>query len=185
MSRACLAFVPCLVLVPFLTVSEAVAQEVTFDYDQAADFTKYKTFGWSLAQVPAKNPANHVRITRAVEANLATRGITKATDGDPDLTLTYSGKVGEKVKVTSKSAGSYWEPTNLRTTVDVGKVKAGTLILEMADAHTKDVVWRGVATTIGLRPDMMEEEITAAVKKLLEGYPPTKAKAVPPEPPKP
>lgn len=183
MSRACLAFVRCLVLV--LTASGGVAQEVTLDYDHDADFAQYKTFGWSLAQVPAKNPANHVRITRAVEAHLAPRGVTLATDGDPDLTLTYSGKVGEKVKVTSKSAGSYWEPTNLRTTVDVGKVKAGTLILEMADAHTKDVVWRGVATTVGVRPDMMEEEITAAVKKLLEGYPPPKAKAAPPEPPKP
>jgi hypothetical protein len=150
----------------------ALAQEVKLDYDQDVDFSRYKTFGWSLAQEPAKNPANHVRITRAVEANLAARGVTKATDGAPDLLLTYSGKVGEKVKVTGKSTGSYWEPTNLRTTVDVGKVKAGTLILEMADARRKEVVWRGVATTIGVRPDLMEEEIAAAVKKLLEDYPP-------------
>jgi hypothetical protein len=185
MPRAPLAFVRCLVFGPFLAASGVAAQEVKLDYDPAADFTKYKTFGWSLAQEPAKNPANHVRITRAVEANLATRGVTKATDGAPDLYLTYSGKVGEKVKVTGKSAGSYWEPSNLRTTVDVGKVKAGTLILEMTDARAKDVVWRGVATTIGIRPDLMEEEITAAVKKLLEGYPPTKAKAAPPELPKP
>ena len=127
MSPAGLAYVRCLVVVSFLTASGVAAQEVTLDYDHAADFTKYKTFGWSLAQEPAKNPANHVRITRAVESNLATRGVTKATDGAPDLTLTYAGKVGEKVKVTSKSAGSYWEPTTLRTTVDVGKVKAGTL----------------------------------------------------------
>lgn len=185
MSRTFLSFFRGLVVVSFFTVSGVAAQEVKLDYDHAADFTKYRTFGWSLAQEPAKNPANHVRITRAVEAHLATRGVTKATDGAPDLYLTYGGKVGEKVKVTSKSAGSYWEPSNLRTTVDVGKVKAGTLILEMADAHTKDVVWRGMATTIGVRPDLMEEEITAAVKKLLEDYPPRKASAAPPEPPKP
>lgn len=159
-----------------LFAATVLGQEVTLDYDQSADFTQYKTYGWSPAQEPAKNPANHIRITRAVEGNLVTRGVTKATDGAPDLLLTYVGKVGEKVRVTGKSAGGYWEPTNLRTTVDVGKVKAGTLILEMTDARTKDVVWRGVATTIGVRADLMEEEINAAVKKLLEGYPP-KAKA--------
>ena len=173
-----------LILPILLFAGAAPAQEVKLDYDPAADFTKYKTFGWSLAQEPAKNPANHIRITRAVETNLTAHGVTKATDGDPDLYLTYLGKVGEKVKVSSKSAGSYWEPTNLRTTVDVGKVKAGTLILEMADARTKDVVWRGVSTTVGVRPDYMEEEIKAAVKKLLEDFPPKKPSEAPPEPPK-
>jgi len=172
MSRACPSFARCFVLVSILTISGVAAQEVALDYDRATDFTQYKTFGWSLAQEPAKNPANHIRITRAVETGLAARGVIKATDGAPDLLLTYVGKVGDKVKLTSKNAGGYWEPSNLRTTVDVGKVKAGTLILEMADARRKEVVWRGVATTIGIRPELMEEEIQAAVKKLLEGYPP-------------
>jgi hypothetical protein len=157
-----------------LLAGTASAQEVKLDYDRELDFSKYKTFGWSLAQEPAKNPANHIRITRAVEQNLTAHGVTMATDGNPDLYLMYYAKVGESVKVTGKSAGSYWEPTNLRTTVEVGKVKAGTLILEMYDARTKDVVWRGVATTVGVRQDRVEEDINAAVKKLLADYPPKK-----------
>lgn len=185
MSRSALSFIRGFVLLPLLAAGGAVAQEVKLDYDPDADFTQYKTFGWSLAQEPAKNPANHIRITRAVEANLTAHGVTKATDGAPDLYLTYLGKVGEKVKVTGKSAGGYWESSNLRTTVDVGKVKAGTLILEMADAHTRNVVWRGVSTTVGIRPDYMEEEINAAVKKLLADFPPKKPSAAPPEPPQP
>jgi hypothetical protein len=185
MFRTAPSFLRGLVLVPYLAAL-AAAQEVKLDFDPATDFTQYKTFGWSLAQEPAKNPANHIRITRAVESNLVARGVTKATDGEPDLYLTYLGKVGEKVKVSSKSAGSYWEPTNLRTTVDVGKVKAGTLILEMADARSKEVVWRGVSTTVGIRPELIEEEINAAVKKLLQDYPPKKKpSAAPPEPPLP
>ena len=84
----------------------------------------------------------------------------------------YHGRVGDKVKVTGRSEGGYWEPTNLRTVVDVGKVKEGTLVLEIYDARTRDVVWRGVATSVGIRPDRMEEEIKAAVQKLLEDYPP-------------
>jgi len=159
----------------------AAAQEVNLDYDQGLDFSRFKTFAWSPAQTPAPNPANHIRITRAVEQTLEGRGLAKSTDGRPDVYLMYQGRVGDKVKVSSKNTGGYWEPTNLRTMVDVGKVKEGTLVLEMYDAQSKDIVWRGVATSVGVRPDRMEEEIKAAVKKLLEAFPPQKAEPEPPQ----
>ena len=161
---------PILPVVLFAATLEA--QEVKLDYEKDADFSSYKSFAWSPAQTPAPNAANHIRVTRAVEAALAGKGFTMSTDGRPDAFLMYHGRVGEKVKVTSRSTGGYWEPTNLRTVVDVGKVKEGTLVLEIYDARTKDVVWRGIASSVGVRPDRMEEEIQAAVRKLLEGYPP-------------
>lgn len=160
------------VLFLLLAAGPASAQEVKLDYDKDTDFSSYKSFAWSPAQQPAPNPANHIRITRAVEAGLTGKGLTKSTDGKPDAFLMYHGRVGDKVKVTGRSEGGYWEPTNLRTVVDVGKVKEGTLVLEIYDARTRDVVWRGVATSVGLRPDRTEEEIKAAVQKLLEDYPP-------------
>jgi hypothetical protein len=163
----------------FAVVANASAQEVSLDYARDHDFALYKSFAWSPAQQPAKNPANHIRITRAVEEALGPKGMAKSADGRPDVYLMYHGRVGDKVKVRSKNTGGYWEPTNLRTVVDVGKVREGTLILEMYDAQTKDVVWRGVATSVGVREDRAEEEIKAAVKKLLEAYPPV------PEPAKP
>jgi hypothetical protein len=161
-------------LVPplLLAASTAAAQEVRLDYDKDTDFSTYKTFAWSPAQQPAPNAANHIRVTRAVETGLVGKGLAKSTEGKPDAYVMYHGRVGEKVKVTGRSEGGYWEPTNLRTMVDVGKVKEGTLVLEIYDAGTRDVVWRGIATGVGVRPDRMEESIKAAVDKLLEGYPP-------------
>ena len=158
-----------------LSAVAASAQEVKLDYDHDVDFSRYKTFGWSVAQQPAKNPANHIRITRAVEEGLAGKGLSKDASGIPDAYLMYTGRVGDKVKVTGHSGGSSWEPTNLRTMVDLNKVREGTLVLEMYDARTKDIVWRGVASGVGVRDDAMEEAIREAVKKLLEGYPPKKA----------
>ncbi len=166
-TRLALAFV--------FTASFASAQEIKLDYDHDVDFSRYKTFAWGVAQQPAKNPANHVRITRAVEEGLAEKGLRKDAAGAPDAYLMYTGRVGETVKVTGRSAGSYWEPTNLRTMVDLNRVREGTLVLELYDAHTKDVVWRGVASEVGVRDDAMEEAIKATVKKLLDGYPPKKA----------
>ena len=158
-----------------LSASAAKAQEVKLDYDHDADFSRYKTFAWSVAQQPAKNPANHVRITRAIEEGFAAKGWSKDAAGTPDAYLMYTGKVGETVKVAGRSAGGYWEPSNLRTVVNLNKVREGTLVLEIYDAHSKDIVWRGVATEVGVRDDLMEESIKAAVKKLLDGYPPKKA----------
>ncbi len=166
-------------LVFLAVVASASAQEVSLDYDRAFDFTLYRTFAWSPAQQPAKNPANHIRITRAVEEALRPKGVAKNEDGRPDVYLMYHGKVGDKVKVRSKSTGGYWEPSNLRTVVDVDKVREGTLVLEMYNARTKELSWRGVATSVGVREDRMEEDIKAAVKKLLEDYPPKKPEADP------
>jgi len=152
----------------------ASAQEIKLDYDKDIDFSKYKTFAWSVAQQPAKNPANHIRITKAVEETFKGKGLSKDATGTPDAYLMYTGRVGDKVKVTGRPGGASWEPTNLRTMVDLNKVREGTLVLEMYDARTKDIVWRGVASEVGVRDDAMEESIRAAVKKLLEGYPPKK-----------
>ena len=159
----------------FLSAAAAAAQEIKLDYDHDVDFSRYKTFAWSVAQQPAKNPANHIRITRAVEEAFTAKGLSKDAAGIPDAYLMYVGRVGDKVKVSGHPGGSSWEPSNLRTMVDLNKVREGTLVLEMYDARTKDVVWRGVASEVAVRDDAMEEAIRAAVKKLLDGYPPKKA----------
>ena len=167
-------FLPALALL----AASAAAQEIKLDYDHDVDFSKYKTFAWSVAQQPVPNQANHIRITRAVEQGFIAKGLSADTAGKPDAFLMYHGQVGESVKVEGRNAGAYWEPTNLRTMVDINRVRAGTLVIEMYDAGTRDIVWRGVASNVPYRPDQAEELITAAVKKLLEGYPP-KAEASP------
>jgi Domain of unknown function (DUF4136) len=160
----------------------ASAEEIKLDYDREVDFSRYKTFAWSPGQDPAKNPANHIRITRSVERGFTAKGLAKSAEGNPDAYLMYHARVDDLVKVTGKSAGGYWEPSNLRTTVDIGKVRQGTLVLEMYDGGTKDVIWRGIASGLAVRPDRTEEDIDAAVKKLLEGYPPAKEAEAKPKP---
>ena len=68
---------PGAILALALSAVAASAQEVKLDYDHDVDFSRYKTFGWSVAQQPAKNPANHIRITRAVEEGFAGKGLSK------------------------------------------------------------------------------------------------------------
>ena len=150
----------------------ASAQTVKIDFDAKVDFSKYRTFAWSEAQQPAGNPANHIRITRAVERELLAKGLEKAESGPADVRARYYSKIEKKLKSSSRQESGTWQPNDLRTMVDVSRVDQGTLILELSDGETKSVVWRGTAVGVAPRPDLVAEVIDASVKKLVAAYPP-------------
>lgn len=158
----------------------ASAQDIKVDYDHDIDFSRYKTFAWSPAQQPSHNPANHMRILKAVTQAFIAKGLNQEEGGQPDAIIMYHGHIDETVKVKGGNAGSYWESTNLRTMIEVNKVKQGTLVVELYDAQTKEIVWRGMARGIAVKPDAAEEVITAAVNKIIKAYPPEKP--ITPEP---
>jgi uncharacterized protein DUF4136 len=149
----------------------AAAQSVKVDFDKDADFSRYRSYVWSPAQEPVPNAANHVRITRGVEAELEARGLVKAETVPADLTVRYVGKIEKKVRGSSYSTG-YWQPNDLRTMVDIKRVQEGTLIVELYDGSTKLLVWRSVATDTPASPDMLGQQIQDLVKKSFAEFPP-------------
>jgi hypothetical protein len=162
----------CLAALVALAPCALEAQTVKIDFDKKADFSKYKTFAWSESQEPAVNLANHVRITGAIEAELVAHGFAKAESGRPDLKVRYVGKVEEKLRGSSYTTGSNWQPNDLRTMVDIKKVKEGTLIVELYDRATRLLVWRSVATDTPASPDQIEQQIQDFVKKSFADFPP-------------
>ncbi len=166
MKSLCLAAL--MVLVPWALE----AQTLKIAFDKEADFSKYKTFAWSKSQEPAPNAANHLRITRAIEGELLAHGLVKAESGPPDLMVRYVGKVEQKLRGSRYSTGSNWQSSDLRTMVDIRKVKEGTLIVELYDGVTRLLVWRSVASDTPASPDQIEPQIQAFVKKSFADFPP-------------
>lgn len=145
---------------------------VKVNVDKDADFTRYKTFDWAPGQQPTANPVNHIRITRAVERELAARGLQRQMEA-PDLRVAYLAKIEKKIKGQSYQTESPWRATpDLRTVVDFKRVEEGTLIVELIDAGTKLTVWRGVATQPVPPPDEVGPVIDRTVTELLAEYPP-------------
>jgi hypothetical protein len=142
------------------------------DFDKDAPFAKYKTYAWLESPARAENLANHIRITRAVEKELSGKGLALDTSGRPDVFVRYIAKIETKVRGSSRKAGSPWEPTDLRTIVDIERVKQGTLIIEMLDGETRDVVWRAVGSDAVARVDLIEDQINTSVATMLAQYPP-------------
>jgi len=147
--------------------------EVKVDQAEDTDFKAFKTFAWLETQEPVDNPANHVRITYAVERELVKKGLKKlATDGTPDLRVRYFGKIEKRVKGSSRVTDAYAPTPDVKTTVDFSRVTEGTLILELMSDKSRLIVWRAVASEPMGPPDEAEAQIYRLVKAMVARYPP-------------
>ena len=111
------------------------------------------------------------RLKKSVIATLNGKGFTK-TQSAPDLLVAYHINVKKKTKVNVYGHGyGYWGPRP----VDVHQFKEGTLILDLVDPKTKQLVWRGwgrgVFEPTG-DPQVSQARIDEAVSQVLKHYPP-------------
>jgi len=151
----------------------APSKKVEVEWNREADFSRYKTYAWVPYQQPVPNPANHVRITRAVERELEAKGFAKAPLApDADVFVEYKAKLEKQVKGTPYEGGSSWTPTNERFMVRFDKIEVGTLVVQLWDGKTQDVVWQAKGSEKVTTPDQTERIINAVAARLFEAYPP-------------
>jgi len=170
-----------------LTIS-AFAQDVRYNFDKNADFSKFKTYKWvTLKDAQKVNDLVDKQIVDAVDAELATKGLTKVTEDSANLYIGYQAGIGQEKQYTSYSSdwgygpgwyGGGWYgggPSMGTTTGQTSTIYIGQLALDMYDSANKDLAWRGVASkTIDpkAKPDKQQKNLAKAVKKLLKNYPP-------------
>src|SRR6185295_16164336 len=87
----------------------ASAQDVKYNFKQGTDFSKYKTYKW--VRVPNAQYPNQIldeQIIRAIDAQLAMKGLTKSEE-NPDLYVTYQAALNQEKQWNSYSTGGdYW-----------------------------------------------------------------------------
>ena len=68
------------------------------------------------------------------------------------------------------------EPVN--TTTTIRKYTQGTLVVDIWDARTKELIWRGTATdSVSDSPEKNEKKMKKAMEKLFKNYPPDGGKS--------
>jgi hypothetical protein len=165
--------------VVLLAPSLALAQKVSFDFDKTADFSKFKTYALKDG-TKVGDPLIDNRIVAAIEAELAAKGLTKKDDG-PDIAVVYHVAFDKQKDITTFSSGygygyrwgGGWGTTDVR----VNEILVGTLIIDVADATKKEVVWRGMGVKevdTQAKAEKRDKNINAAVKKIMQNYPPKK-----------
>src|SRR5689334_22388622 len=119
------------------------AQKVTTDSDPSAPFASYKTYAWT-AGTPSPNPLGEQRIHAAVNQQLAAKGMTEVT-ANPDVYVATHVSTAEQKELIANGFGP-WGFGGGFGTATVQTYVQGTLIVDLYDASTKKMVWRGVGT---------------------------------------
>ena len=155
-----------------LTGLGAFAQKITVEFDQAADFSKYKTFAIRDGQLNSKSPALNSelikkRIDADIERALTARGLTMAA-GRTDLNVRYHFGSARKSEIESYPAG--WRGFGTRV-VRVPYTE-GTLVIDLRDPSTRSLVWRAIASEEKSDARKIEGKLEDMVRKSIEKYPP-------------
>jgi hypothetical protein len=154
---------------------------VTNDYDKTANFSQFKTYRIVQLeqQYQALSQFNQSRVINAVNAQMLAKGFTQSSD-NPDLLVNITSILKNKQEIVSNSYGygGYYRPYawgggNMTTTTNVENYTAGSLIIEVANASTKKLLWEGIGNKdIDAPASNPEQAINAAVQKIMASFPP-------------
>ena len=155
-----------------LSTALAWAQKITVEFDQAADFSKYKTFAIRDGQLNSRNPAlNSELVKKKIEADI-TRDLTarglEITTGRSDLNVRYHFGSVRKAEIERYPAGWYGMGTRI---VRVPYTE-GTLVIDLRDPSTRSLVWRGIASEEKSDGTKIEGKLDDMVRKAIDKYPP-------------
>jgi hypothetical protein len=162
--------------------------DIKYDYDMDSNFTAFKTYQWiprtmtnasgSAQSAVTNNTLLDQRIHRAVDTQMTAKGFTP-TEENPDIMVVYHVGLADKVDVQDWGytyAGSYWGG-GMGRNVDVYQYTEGTLIVDLVNSNSKQLVWRGSATGVvdpTNSPEKMEQRVNDVVARIFANYPPKK-----------
>jgi len=152
----------------------ATSQDVRHNYMPGVDFSNYHTYKWIEIEGGAHpNQIVDAEIKQSVDSQLATKGLTKTDSGKADLNVGYQVAVDKEKQWNAWGTGRGFGGgmgTATQSTISVG-----SLVLDMYDPTSKQLVWTGTATK-SIDPSSNQEKnqnkLNKAMQKLLKDYPP-------------
>jgi len=147
--------------------------------DRGADFSRYRTYAWAPADaLPIgdarleHNPIFVDYLQGAVERHLGEHQLLLVpASAHPDLLVHFHGSVRQVFDVAAVDRA---QEQGTNKDIAVTDYDEGTLVVDMVDARTDRLVWRGWAidSLNGIldRQDQMEKKLNEAVAKMLAGF---------------
>jgi len=162
------------------SVSGCSSISTNYDYDDTYDFTQLRTYDWlPLPKDQRQNELILKRVKAELSTGLADRGYREAKS-NPTFRLAIHMGTERRVQVDDwgYAYGRHYGFGGGRQ-LEVYEYDEGTLIVDMVDAGTKKLFWRGTARKT-VDPSATPEKITAtvqeAIAKVLRNFPPPQAK---------
>ena len=159
----------------------ATTLNVSSHVERGVDFAQFHTYDWGPADaLPTgdprldKDPFFQDHLQGAVEKELATKGLGWSTPGMADLLIHYHANISERIDVDRMDrARGYCYADGCSP--PVVEYEAGTLVLDIVDARTNRLIWRGWAQG-GVKgmldsQDTMARQINEAVTRMFMAFP--------------
>ena len=125
--------------------------QVSSHVQRDVDFARYRTYDWGPPDaLPTgdprldNNPFFKDHMQGAVEKELAARGLELSSGRPADLLIHYHASVTQRLdvnRIDQRYGYCYGDDCNVRVT----EYEAGTIVLDLVDARTDRLVWRGWA----------------------------------------
>jgi hypothetical protein len=173
-----------LVVAAALSVSSsAFAQDVKVDFDKDANFSTLKTFAIKLG-TSWNNPLGEKRVLAEIQQGLAEKGWVPVTDdAKADAIVVLHGATEKQKSLNTFYSGGYggygwrggWGGAGMggTSTTTVDEYTVGTLVVDIFNAKTKQLVYRGTATDeLSNKPEKNAKKLAKASDKLFKDFPP-------------
>ncbi len=171
----------------------ACAPRVAVDYNNKIDYSKYRTFTWMDSDVKAgQNPLYYNQIAtdnveNTVEQVMKGKGLKENTK-NPDLLIGYHFFVEDKTRTVTSPNSAFYGPYGGWGRWGWGgwgpgywgwggqqqyqeQYKSGTVVVDMVDADTKKLVWRGSIEDAINNPANITSRLTKQVQEIVDKFP--------------
>jgi hypothetical protein len=152
-----------------------LAADVKTDYSHSADFGQYHSYSW--LKVDAGDPLWVDRIQRAIDSEFTQKGWMRVpSGGDAGVSAFGSTHNQQTLQTFYDGFGGGWRwrgfgPDVATTTVE--NTPVGTLVVDIFDGHTKQLIWRGTSQkTLSDKPDKNEKKLEGSVTDMFKHFPP-------------
>jgi Domain of unknown function (DUF4136) len=176
------------------SMQACASAKIGYDYDAGVNFSGYHVYDWAPEEQEKTgdrridNAQVDIRIRSAIGAQLRRKGYTTSIDAKPDFYVAYHVGVkdlspdvstqyysdGMAGKAFSHSADTRSQ-SEQTTSGEAQSYHSGTFLVDIIDAGSKQVVWRGTAAgeiESGLTSRERDERLRGIVHSILSHFPP-------------
>src|ERR1035438_5465484 len=158
------------------TEGDKAAQDVTTNFMPGTDFTKYHTYKWVTIQgATYPNQIVDAQIKDAVDSQLTAKGLSKTEGDKADLYVGYQVSIDQQRQWNAYGMGGGLRWGGGMATAQSSTIHIGTLVLDMYDPSSKQLVWTGRATKTldaSANQEKKQKNLNKTMQKLLKNFPP-------------
>lgn len=154
-----------------MTATLALGQTVSVNYNHSQSFAAYHTYAWG------SNNANQIKNSilaqaaqQDIDAALQGKGLQKVEENQtPDLIVTANGGLQQQTSYTAMGMRGWGGGMG---TITPQQNVIGTMIVDLYDAKTQSLVWRGMGqNTLSNNGSKNQQTVQKAVTKMFNQWP--------------